>query len=248
MGEKLGSIVEKLRIIDGIIDFARGDVQLSIMLLAAEKGRVIPDYASEQLQISRKSIIDAIQKLKKKKLLERGEGNVYLLTERGKRFADMLVDVLSKIPVRTTPRDYYIVNETVLLVGTSMKEWVSLDTIARKLGMHPSRLRRILEAHGKELFKFRSVFGMTQVALTYDGGQMYELLLESIKMGPLTAKTLALMTGTLDPREALRRFLLAYIVISILVFVELTSPIGVISGSAWAAASVYLAFLLYSKK
>jgi len=63
--------IEKLRLIDSVVDFARGYVQLSVILTAIDEERIIPDYTAEKLKLSRKSVIDAIQKLKRKGLYTR---------------------------------------------------------------------------------------------------------------------------------------------------------------------------------
>lgn len=252
MPEEWNNTLEKLRLIDSIVDFARGHIQFSIILTTLDDGYVIPDYAAEKLKLSRKSVIDAIQKLKKKGLLYKSKSNVYTLTEKGKKFASLLMETLSSLsPVGSIDKiiEAYKISETILLVGTSTKEWVNIKEIAKYLAMKPEQLEKIIETKASKILKTRKFSGNTYVALTYEGTELYELLLESIKLGPLTAKTLTLMTGTLDPRDALRRFMIVYLLISILVFLELTQPpYGIISAIVWAAASFYLAFLIYSKK
>jgi len=252
MAEEWNTTLERLRLIDSIIDFARGQIQLSVILTMLDNERIIPDYTAEKLKLSRKSVIDAIQKLKRKGLLYKSKGNVYLLTEKGKKFTRLLLETLSSLsPIDSIDKivEAYKISETVLLAGTSTKEWVDIREIAKHLDMNPKQLEKIIESKASKIIKTRKVSGNTYIALTYEGTELYELLLESIKLGPLTAKTLALMTGTLDPRDALRRFMIVYLLISILVFFELTQPpYGIISAIVWAAASFYLAFLIYSKK
>lgn len=244
--------IEKLRLIDSVVDFARGYVQLSVILTAIDEERIIPDYTAEKLKLSRKSVIDAIQKLKRKGLLYKEKGNIYILTDKGKKFFKLLSETISALSL-TNPvekiMESYRISEAILVTGTSTKEWVDIRTVAKYLDFDPEQLEKLIETKASNLFKMRKVAGNTFLALTYEGSELYDLLLESIKLGPLTAKTLALLTGTLDPRNALRRFMIVYLLVSILVFLELTRPpYGIIPAIVWAAASSYLAFLIYSKK
>ena len=249
--DKWSRVLERLRLVDSVIDIARGHVQLSLLMLLAERGKIVPDTASETLGISRKSVVDGLQKLKKKGLVVRGAGRTYTLTEEGKKLAELLEGVVADLSPSDTLEELveaYQLGEAVLLAGTSTREWVDLGELARRLEVGEKRLLKLIESRGREIFKVREMGGKIQVALTYEGSQLYDMLLNNMKMGPLTARILSLLTGTLDPRDALRRFLVVYLLISVLVFVELTSPMGVIPGAIWAAASLYIAFLLYSKK
>ncbi len=244
--------IEKLRLIDSIVDFARGYVQLSVILTAIDEERIIPDYTAEKLKLSRKSVIDAIQKLKRKGLLYKDKRNIYTLTDKGKKFFKLLNETISALsmsnPVEKIMESYRI-SEAVLVVGTSTKEWVDIRTVAKYLDFESEQLEKLIAKRASNLFKMRKVAGTTFLALTYEGSELYDLLLESIKLGPLTARTLALLTGTLDPRNALRRFMIVYLLVSMLVFLEMTQPpYGLIPAIVWAAASSYLAFLIYSRK
>jgi len=248
---KWSRVLERLRELDSVVDIARGHVQLSLLLLLAKRNRLVPDTAAEILGIPRKSVVDGLQKLKRKGLVARSSGRTYVLTEEGKRVGKLLADVLLELSPPDTLEEFveaYQIGEVVLLAGTSTKEWVDLGELAKRLGIEERRLLKLIESRGRELFKVRELGGRVQVALTYEGSQLYDLLLDSMKMGPLTARILSLLTGTLDPIDALRRFLVVYLLVSVLVFVELTSPFGIIPGAIWAAASLYIAFLLYSKK
>ncbi len=251
MPREWGDTIEKLRLIDGIVDFARGYIQLSVMLTVINGEKIIPDYTAEKLKLPRKSVIDAIQKLKRKGLICK-KGNIYMLTEKGKKFSKLLQDIvgsLSSINSIDKIMESYRISEAVLLIGTSTKEWVDIRSVAKQLDLKPEQLEKLIKTRAANLVKIRKIADSTLLALTYEGAELYDLLLESIKLGPLTARTLSLLTGTLDPRNALRRFMVAYLLVSILVFLELTQPpYGLISAVAWVIASFYLAFLIYSKK
>jgi len=262
LDEDVKSLLEVLREIDRLVDIARGEVQL-LVLLSAKGELVRPTVVAESLGLRTKTVVDAVQKLKRKGLLKKLGKDRYRLTDRGRRLRELIYN-LPRATAMLGSRDAiygaYIISEAVLILGTTGEEWYPLRRLAEHVGVSPGRLRRILGI--SKLFKLRSTPHGEEVALSYDGQRLYEELLRRRGLGPTVARVLSILTFTPDPRKALTRFFTAYLVISALVVFEVlaASLAGVGPGSVyrllpsvvaamtWLATSVYLAILVLARR
>ncbi len=245
-GEDIAEVLEIIRKIDEKIDIARGQIQLGILLEAGEKGEVDLVEIARALGQEKKTIIDAAQKLRKKGLLVSRERGRYVLTEKGVELYRLIKSLASR-GARPPLEDSLVLTDIILVVGTSIHEWVPLYLVARELKLSERKIISVIKRSGSRLIKVRRHAGTREIALTYEGQQVYKEVLRKLGLGPLAAKVLSLLTATLKPQEALRRFMVVYALITLVVAYELTSPLGIISGAVWAIVSIYLAFLLYSK-
>ena len=247
---KLREVIETLKKVDEEIDLARGSVQLNILILSAKAREISAYVASKELGIPIKTATDAIQKLKRKGLLKKVKHQIYTLSDRGWTLYRIL-ETLAKSAIIVDRvrhlRYMLLLSEIILLIGTSLSEWVSVNRLARELRSDENLILRIVREEGYGIVKIRKGPVNWELALTYDGKRVYSELLDNLGLGSLAAKTFSLLTYTLHPGRALKRFMIIYLLVTILVALELTSPIGIIAGSAWIVASLYLAFLLYSK-
>jgi len=242
-------VVKVIRKIDEEVDVARGHVQLTILVEAGQRGEVELVDIARKHGWERKAIVDAAQKLRNKGLLISREKGRYALTDKGMRIYRLLESLALRVR-RPTLLDSLILADAVLVVGTSIREWVPLSQVARELKVSERKLLEVITTSDTKLFKVRESSFRREVALTYHGQEAYKEILERMGLGPLAAKVFALLTATLRPQEALRRFMAVYIVITLLIAVlavGLHTPARVILGGIWGAVSFYLAFLLYSK-
>jgi DNA-binding MarR family transcriptional regulator len=90
-----------LKELDSVIDFGRSSNQLSLVLhLYATDKPVTTEELSRDLSETRRSILDSIRKLEKKKLIIRREieGETYVeLSEKGKKYVDRILELVKPL-------------------------------------------------------------------------------------------------------------------------------------------------------
>ena len=242
----LMQLIQVLREVDKEIDIARSSVQLKMLIFAGEYGELDLRRASATLNIESKPLIDAAQKLKRKNLIERKGKGIYKLTPRGKKIYQLL-KTLAKALDSEKIFETIMFADIILVVGTWIEEWVDARWVARELKIDVNQLKEILSGYDGIYVKMKSEGKSILLSLTREGKTLYKQLLRMRGLGPHAAQMLALLTATLKPLEALRRFMVVYTLITLLIAYELTTPLGIISGAAWAAVSIYIAFLIYSR-
>lgn len=157
-----------LRRIDREIDFARGSLQISILLELGKSvnGLAIRDLA-KRLNERNKSIADALRKMMLKNIVEKTRnGNsyeIYMLTEHGQKLYEDLMKVVkgngfaSPIHKRKTnvmPHDFSLelikkdyINDIVITIATSKKRIVSIKEIAESMGLSIQRAQAYLDMY-----------------------------------------------------------------------------------------------------
>jgi len=257
------TLLKVLREIDGIVDLARGEVQL-LVLLSAKDGMVRPSVLADSLGLRSKTVIDAVQKLKRKGLLKKLGRDRYKLTDKGRRLKRLIFSLpraSAMLGSQEAVYQAYMISEAVLILGTVAESWYPLSRLARHVGVSAGKLHEIVEQC--DLFKVREAPHGIEVALSFDGRRLYEELLRRRGLGPTVAKVLSMLTFTPDPRKALSRFFILYLAVSALVVFEILASgltgvgeLGVLyrllpsvmAAVTWLAVSIYLAILMLSRK
>jgi len=249
---KLLQFISIIKEVDSVIDLSRGEVQLSI-IIHADNGEIKPSEIAEKLGLKTRTVIDAVQKLKRKNVLEKIGRNRYKLTSKGIKVRKTLLGlykIASKYWLQNNLYDMYLALEALLILGTRDIEWYPIRLLAEEMKVPYKKLLNILETFGQPLFKTRKAIYGLEVALTYEGRRFYEELLRREGLGPLITGTIARITFTFNPYIAIRRFMMAYLIISTVVIIGafIGGPIGLSLGISWIATSLYLTLLLLFMK
>lgn len=161
--------IDILRRLDQEIDFARGSLQLSIVLeLGRSNEGLTAKELSKRLNERSKAVADALRKMMLKDLVIKirngGSYEIYILSERGRRFYEDLHKVIignskprcldNSRRYDVTPHDFsvelmkkdYIV-DAIIAIATSRKEVLSLKNIAEAMGLSPQRAQAYLEMY-----------------------------------------------------------------------------------------------------
>lgn len=162
-------VIEVLRRLDQEIDFARGSLQLSIVLeLSRSSEGLTVKELSKRLNERSKAVADALRKMMLKDLVTKvrngGSYEVYVLSERGRRFYEDLHRVViggsgsryvdSSRRYNVSPHEFsielmkkdYIV-DAVIAIATSRRGALSLKDIAEAMGLSPQRAQAYLEIY-----------------------------------------------------------------------------------------------------
>lgn len=160
------SVLDILRRIDQEIDFARGYLQLSILLELGKnsEGLTIRDLA-RRLSERNKSVADALRKMVQKNIVTKtkngGDYEIYTLTDHGK----VLYENLSKILGNNleTPQAYYrkkvvtpqefvlelikkdYIVDAIIAIASSKKGALNINEIAEAMGLSTQRAQAYLE-------------------------------------------------------------------------------------------------------
>ena len=203
-----------------------------------------------ELEVNRKSLADALQKLKNKGIVEKLGRDRYRLSEKGLKIRKTIMDLASSSKLMSENiYDMFFVSRIVLILGTLGREWVSLSTLASYFNMGTERISRIIrEYSNSKILKTREGLTGLEVALTFEGRNLYNKLLDDIGIGPYTAKVLRILTGTPNIFSSLKRFILFNLFIGLLsVVLSLTTRYAIIIVSAWTIISLYVSILIYSR-
>jgi len=261
--------VSALREVDAAVDFARGWLQLRILLTVGYLGRCTVDRLVEVLGERRKAVLDSLRKMRAKGLIE-GEGELSL-TEEGRRVYSTLLSALGssgrvsagtalpRAAVQDIPRDvirFSYLYDVLVALGTSRGYELSLSTLASVTRLSPATLEDYLRPYVEDEPRlFKRVLRVSRLAgrrvfyrLTDEGLKVYHRLPEYVKYrGSLAASVLRALTRSGHPRIVLKRVALALALgsatTSALVAV-LTPPASVVVALTWVLAVSLLALLV----
>jgi len=261
--------VSALREVDAAVDFARGWLQLRILLTVGYLGKCTVDRLVEVLGERRKAVLDSLRKMRAKGLIE-GEGELSL-TEEGRRVYNTLLSalgssrgasagtVLSRAAVQDIPRDvirFSYLYDVLVALGTSRGYELPLSTLASVTRLSPATLEDYLRPYVEDEPRlFKRVTRVGKLAgrrvfyrLTDEGLKVYHRLPEYVKYrGSLAASVLRALTRSGHPRIALKRIALALALgsatTSALVAV-LVPPASVVVALTWVLAVSLLALLV----
>jgi len=261
--------VSALREVDATVDFARGWLQLRILLTVGYLGKCSVDRLVEVLGERRKAVLDSLRKMRAKGLIG-GEGELFL-TEEGRRIYSTLTSVLGgprrgtagvggpRAAVHDIPRDiirFFYLYDVLVALGTSKGYELPLNTLASVTRLSPATLEDYLKLYVEDELKlFKRVvrsgrLGGKRVVyrLTDEGLKVYHRLPEYVKYrGSIAAAVLRILTRSGHPRITLKRVALALALgsaaTSALVAV-LAPPLSVLAALTWVLMVSLLALLV----
>ncbi|MCS7112074.1 MAG: MarR family winged helix-turn-helix transcriptional regulator [Ignisphaera sp.] len=167
-----GEVLEVLKQLDQEIDFARGSLQLSIVLELGRSGGLTARELSKRLNERSKAVADALRKMMLKDLVAKvrngGSYEVYTLSEKGRRFYEDLHRVTRgnggpryvdsgresgvtphEFSVELMKKDYIV--DAVVAIATSRRGALPLRDVAEAMGLSPQRAQAYLEMYsGRE--------------------------------------------------------------------------------------------------
>ncbi|MEM0005386.1 MAG: hypothetical protein QW406_00775 [Ignisphaera sp.] len=162
-------VIEVLKRLDQEIDFARGSLQLSIVLeLGRSNEGLTARELSKKLNERSKAVADALRKMVLKDLVTKvRNGNsyeVYILSERGRRFYEDLHRVVKGnggsryvdgnreggvnpqiFSIELMKKGYLV--DAVIAMATSRRGVLSLREVAEAMGLSPQRAQAYLEMY-----------------------------------------------------------------------------------------------------
>ncbi|MEM4462876.1 MAG: hypothetical protein QXR98_01405 [Fervidicoccaceae archaeon] len=171
--EMLNRKLTVLKELDETIDFSKSTLQIEIMLAFLLGNRELtPSNLVELMDERRKAILDALRKMQLKGIIRKeGERNgepIYVLTETGEKYSQMLKDALG---LKETPQDssskeevlsnrdrivilkkitglYHIYNAIVYLANSSEGK-MDLSKLSSLVGLSPERAKSYLDAYSR---------------------------------------------------------------------------------------------------
>lgn len=273
MGEDLGALlssVSVLREVDATVDFARGWLQLRILLVVGSLGRCTVDRLVEIVGERRKAVLDALRKMRTKGLIEGGD--TLSLSEDGLRIYRTLVSVLSGAFVTSAASRYVramttdlhrdiakfsYLYDVIVALGTSKGFELPLDTLASITRLSPETLEDYLKPFVedepklfKRVVKRGKLLSRRKVyyRLTEDGLKVYHRLPEYVKYrGSVAAALLRSLTNSGHPRVVLKRVAITLALGSAAtsaLAALLTPPISAIAALSWILIVSLLAVLV----
>jgi len=161
--------LELLRELDSEIDFARGVLQLKILLEVSRvsSGLSVKEISSRIGQRYR-AVVDALRKLEAKGLVVRdgAEGSpIFKLSEKGYEFCKKLEYISSRgaqpvfgvSQVKVKPQDFALdaarmgyVQDALVAIGTSRRGEASLKTVAQAMGLSVQRAQSYIEQYSSK--------------------------------------------------------------------------------------------------
>lgn len=255
---ELRSIIEKLKRIDGIVDFARSDVQLDILLEMSDDKPTSISELSDKIKANRRAIVDAIQKLKAKGLVDIKRKGEYVLTSKGKALRNDLLN-LKDINIY---RSFQALRVLLVMAIAGTKElkikegkrvykelrpvWLSLKEISILSELPIEDVKRILDTQLTEYVMKKTLDEeLVDYKLTEKGLDIAEKILTELGYSLFTAKVFSIITGTSDPFIATRRYFTLYAILTL--FTILTAPLypwHLIPSLLWLVITIYTAVLL----
>lgn len=242
-------LVNILKEIDSNIDLARDRFQIDILINATiDKYFSISEF-SELFGVNRKSLADAVQKMKNKGLVEKLGRDKYKLTEKGVRIRKILSELASSRVFSQDIYDLFHFLQIILILGTIDREWVSISTLAKYLDIDQGVIEKIVKKYSDEkIIKVREGILGIEVALTFEGRNLYAKILDDMGLGIYTARILRILTGSPLPFQALKRFVLLNLFIGLTVSIMgLFTWYVLVPLIIWAILSIYIMILMYSR-
>jgi DNA-binding MarR family transcriptional regulator len=168
--------LQMLRELDSAIDFARGFLQLRIVLALGSRGPMTARDISASLGERYKAVLDAVRKLITKNLIAKepdGGIDTYKLSDAGVEFYRKLVEILGVREHYRVPKEerrmllsdvamsitkYTHLADAILALGTSRSNALTLSDIADAMKLSPERAKTYIEMFsdrrsGVKLFK-----------------------------------------------------------------------------------------------
>jgi DNA-binding MarR family transcriptional regulator len=168
--------LQMLRELDSAIDFARGFLQLRIVLALGSRGPMTARDISTSLGERYKAVLDAVRKLITKNLIAKepdGGIDTYKLSDAGVEFYRKLVEILGVREHYRVPKEerrmllsdvamsitkYTHLADAILALGTSRSNALTLSDIADAMKLSPERAKTYIEMFsdrrsGVKLFK-----------------------------------------------------------------------------------------------
>jgi DNA-binding MarR family transcriptional regulator len=168
--------LQMLRELDSAIDFARGFLQLRIVLALGSRGPMTARDISTSLGERYKAVLDAVRKLITKNLIAKepdGGIDTYKLSDAGVEFYRKLVGILRVREHYRVPKEerrmllsdvamsitkYTHLADAILALGTSRSNALTLSDIADAMKLSPERAKTYIEMFsdrrsGVKLFK-----------------------------------------------------------------------------------------------
>lgn len=176
MQSEYSSKLQVLRELDSAIDFARGFLQLRIVLALGSRGPMTARDISVALGERHKAVLDAVRKLVSKNLIAKepdGGVDLYKLSDTGAEFYRKLVDVLGFRDFHRVPRGerrmlvsdiaisitrYTHLADAIIALATSRNNTLSINDIADAMKLSLERAKTYIEMFsdrrsGVRLFK-----------------------------------------------------------------------------------------------
>lgn len=238
-------MIEKIRNLSRVVDTTKGTLQLQILFaLRNSKEPMTPDELSQHTGRRRKSIMDALLKLKRKGLVCKVEKDgelAYKITENGSRYMDELLGLLKHEGdpeiyigglsgmVELLPLFFHIY-DAILSLGIAGEYGLTLEKIADIFGLSPERAETymdlFIDAPGAKLFK-KIKGSETRYCLTEEGKRVFSQLPYHLKSKrQYSIKFLSLVTRSTHPRKIYSRLSLIFGAGSLI-----TSVAAIFSGS-----------------
>ncbi len=166
------SKLQLLRELDSIVDFARGYVQLKVMMTLSSGEPLSAKDIGLAVSEKRKTVIDALRKLVDKGLVMKEESSgevLYRLSELGREYLNKLNDVLerahkdlsddinSRSPLANTAHDiasniakYVYLMDALIAIATSRRRELSLIDVADAMKLSPDRAQSYIEMYAEK--------------------------------------------------------------------------------------------------
>ncbi|BEP18207.1 HTH-type transcriptional activator ArnR [Pyrofollis japonicus] len=235
--EMLIERIDSIRELDSVIDLARGWLQIRILILLGA-GEATVDSLMTRLSQPRKTILDALRKMRQKGLVEDNKG-YYRLTEKGQRLFRIILGLNSNglnspstVRCRSTtdgatPYDiiakttrYLYLYEALMALGSSPSMELSIETLSSILRLSPRQLDDYLSVYANGALKIlkRSIkqCGVLRkrtcvyYRLNNNGLKILHKLPEYTRIKrSLSNRILVKITRTLHPRLVLKRITIA---------------------------------------
>jgi len=217
------------------------EMQVGAMDYACSSGGVIHvKELSKILGLSYKQTLDLMTRLRKRGLVIRRGIGVYDLTERGRELCDLMKTLK---PSAESPLKLI---RLLLIIGSRADDKLSLEELMKLSRMGRDELSKTLsdwgefyEEKGREYFKFNA-----------ESKRQFEELVRVLGIGPITLRILTFLTRGRDLSSILMRFLIFYLLASILVIYDILTAhvLGVIAALLWMAVTVAFIMLFAFKK
>ncbi len=252
------SIVDRLKEIDSMINIGKSEVQLKVLLNLEHEKPTSLAILQSHLRVPKRSLVDAVQKLKNKGLVEITEKGVYRLTLKGKKLKESILGLGGYSLYQACIAIRLLL--TLAVVGTKelkirrgktvFKEtvpiWVTLEELSKAIDMDANEVAYILDAYCYDYVKKREIEeGLLEYKLNDRGLSVARKILKDLGLSFFSAKVIGMIAVTADPLTAMRRFMLLY---AILTFITImTAPLypwHIIPSVIWLVITLYTAFLL----
>lgn len=211
------TMIEKLKELNKVVDTTKGTLQVQILAILKEGEAKTAGELSVLTKRRRKSVTDAIWKLKSKGLIDGENKNgelVYRITPKGAEYIEELItffkpdkvpDIIGGFPgvVELLPIFYYTYDAVVAL-GINGDGGLSLKELSNIFGLSLDRTETYMDlfvnAPGAKLF--RKINGPeTRYCLTEDGQRVFSKLPYYNKNWGISAKLFKFITRSKHPKK-----------------------------------------------